>query len=77
MTDFTQKDLDRAKQDGQLLSDVSAIKDKVTSIEHKLERDFVTQDQFTPVRNLVYGLVGLTLTSVVVALLALVIINKQ
>lgn len=76
MTDnFSQRDIDRAKQEGQLLSDVSAIKDKVISIENKLEKNYVTQEEFLPIKNLVYGLVGLTLTSVVVALLALVIIR--
>lgn len=38
-----------------------------------IERKMVTQDQFSPVKSLVYGVVGLILTAVVGALLALII----
>lgn len=73
---YSQKDLDRAKAEGQLLSDVSSIKDKVISIEKKLESNYVSHEEFTPIKNLVYGLVGLILTSVVVSLLSLVILKN-
>ena len=73
---YNQRDIDRAKADGQLLSDVASIKDKVISIEKKLENNYVTKDEFTPIKNLVYGLVGLILTGVVMALLGLVILHK-
>ena len=73
---YNQRDIDRAKADGQLLSDVASIKDKVISIEKKLESNYVTKDEFTPIKNLVYGLVGLILTGVVMALLGLVILHK-
>lgn len=77
MTDnYSQRDLDKAKADGQLLSDVASIKDKVINIEKKLESNYVTRDEFTPIKNLVYGLVGLILTGVVMALLGLVILHK-
>ncbi len=35
---------------------------------------YVTKDEFAPVRKIVYGLVGLVLTGVVAAILALVIV---
>lgn len=38
-------------------------------------KQYVTQDQFDPIRRLVYGCVGLFLSSVIIGLLALVI-NK-
>lgn len=38
-----------------------------------IKQDFVTHEAFDPVKNLVYGLVGLMLTSVIVAILAMVI----
>lgn len=38
---------------------------------------FVNQDQFWPVKTLVYGVVGLMLTGVVTALLALVLITAN
>ncbi len=57
-------------------SDVTYIKERVTNIEQKLENDYVTQDQFTPVKNLVYGMVSIILTAVVIALVALVVIRK-
>lgn len=42
----------------------------------KAQQDlFVTQAEFMPVRNIVYGAVGLVLATVVTALVALVITN--
>lgn len=70
---FSQKDLDRAKSDGQLLSDVSSIKEKVFSIESKLEKNYVTREEFEPIKKIVYGLVALILSSVVIALGSLII----
>jgi hypothetical protein len=40
-----------------------------------LERKFVTKDQFKPVKAIVYGAVGIILTTVFIALLALVVIQ--
>jgi len=70
---FTQKDVDRAKSDGQLVSDVKYIKDKVDNIEDKLESNYITREEFAPVKLIVYCMVGLILTSVILALLALII----
>lgn len=38
-----------------------------------MKEDYITQAEFKPVKSLVYGLVSLTLTAVVGALLALVV----
>ena len=52
---------------------VENIEKAVEEIKKKLEADFVTKAEFMPVRNIAYGLVTLVLTSVVGALLALVL----
>ena len=53
--------------------DVEFIKINVSEMKEKMEKDYVTQDEFKPVKNIVYGVVGLLLTSVVGALIALVL----
>ena len=56
------------------------IEDKINSLEVSINKRFddldakvVSRKEFEPVRNLVYGGVGLVLTGVVVALLSLVV----
>jgi hypothetical protein len=56
-----------------LAKDITYIKEKVVIIEKNLENKYVTQDQFAPVKNIVYGLVTLILIAVVGALLTLII----
>lgn len=52
---------------------VEAIEQSVQNIEEKLEGHYVTKEEFDPIKRLVYGVVGLILTSVVVAVLTIVI----
>lgn len=52
-----------------LLRFQTEVRGEVTSMKSQ----YVTQDQFTPVRNVVYGLVGLILTTVIGALVHLVV----
>jgi len=47
----------------------------VADIKSQLKQDYVKHDEFTPVRNIVYGQVALILTAVIGALIALVV-NK-
>lgn len=54
---------------------VSTIKDDVKEIKDKLEKDYITKEEFDPVKKIVYGLVSLILIAVVGALVALVIIK--
>lgn len=52
------------------------IREELNKISVKLDtmtEIFVTKEEFAPVKKLVYGLVGIVLTSVVVAVLALII----
>ena len=48
---------------------------KLDCIDDKLNELFVTKDEFTPVKNVVYGMVGLVLTAVAGALIRLIIIQ--
>lgn len=52
---------------------IDNINTTVSSIQQKLEADYVTQDQFEPVKKVVYGLVSVILLTVFGALLALVV----
>jgi hypothetical protein len=50
-----------------------ANKEAHTDIKQSLKADYVKKAEFTPVKNLVYGFVGLALTGVIVALLSRVV----
>lgn len=56
-----------------LESKLDSVRGDVTEIKNVLKGSYVTQDQFVPVRTVVYGLVGIILLGVVGALLALVL----
>lgn len=53
--------------------DLAYIKANIDDIKDKMENNYVTQEEFKPIRNIVYGMVTLILTGVVGALLALII----
>ena len=56
-----------------ILSEMKTVKEDVKDIKEKLDKDYVTQDQFTPVKNIAYGLVSTILLAVIGALVALVL----
>lgn len=56
-----------------ILSEMTTVKADVKDIKEKLEKDYVSQDQFTPVKNIAYGLVSTILLAVIGALTALVL----
>lgn len=56
-----------------ILSEMKTVKDDVREIKDKLEKDYVTEDEFTPVKNIAYGLVSTILLAVIGALVALVL----
>ena len=58
---------------GELKGTVKAIFKDVEEIKAKLDKKYVTQEEFRPVKLLVFGVTGLMLTAVIVALLALVL----
>ena len=55
--------------------DIAYTKQKVESIESTLKDDFVKKEEFTPVKNLVYGFVVLIVIAVIGAIMALVIVH--
>ena len=57
-------------------TDLTYIKEKLNAVDTKVSSGYVTKEQFEPVRNIVYGLVGLILIAVVGALVALVVGSK-
>jgi uncharacterized membrane protein YkoI len=62
--------------DVQLLNfKIDNLTEEVKKINDKLENHYVTEDQFKPVKNVVYGMVGLILSGVLVAVISLIIIK--
>lgn len=55
-----------------MANDIGYIKQSVAKIEESLGRDYVSMDTFTPVRNIVYGLVGTLGLATMAALLKLI-----
>lgn len=51
------------------------ISSDIKDINQKLDEKFVTKTEFSPVKTVVYGLVGLILVAVVGALIGLVILR--
>ena len=56
-----------------LKTDIDYIKRDVTDIKETLKTNYVTRDEFTPVKSIVYGMVGIILIAVFGALIALVV----
>ena len=56
-------------------NDITYIRDDVKEIKDNLRSSYVSKDEFDPVKKIVYGLVGLILVAVMVAVLGLVIIK--
>jgi hypothetical protein len=55
--------------------DIDYIKRDVAEIKTKLEADYVTQEEFSPVKKIVYGLVSIILVAVAGALIGLVVLR--
>lgn len=51
------------------------LKTSVADVKKNTEANFVLKAEFTPVKQIVYGLVGLVLTAVVTAVIGLVILK--
>ena len=52
---------------------LKTIYDAVQDLRDEVKNTYVTQDSFRPVRAIVYGMVGILLTSIVVALVTSVV----
>lgn len=58
-----------------IANQIEYIADDIKEIKEKLNKDFVTVDQFNPIQKLVYGMVSLVLMSVFGALVSLVLMK--
>lgn len=58
---------------GRLASDIEYIKRDIGEIKDALAQGYVTQEEFKPVKALVYGVAGIILTAVIGAIVALVV----
>lgn len=65
-----------ATQIAVMANDIGYIKSTVKELNDKVDHNYVTKEEFAPIQKLVYGLVGLILVSVVVALLSLILRSK-
>lgn len=68
-------DTDVAVKMAEFGRDLSYIKSSVDDIKNSIDSDYVSKDEFEPIKKIVYGLVGLILIAVVGALMTLVIQN--
>ena len=71
------KDAETARNENHIsviVNDIKYIREDLAEIKKRLESQYVTKDEFTPVRNIVYGLVGILGLSVVGAILKLVLV---
>ena len=55
------------------LEQLTRVREDIKSLENKIDNNYVTRTEFEPVKKLVYGLVSLTLMTVVAALYAQII----
>lgn len=53
--------------------DTEAIRKDLQELKDNIEKHYVTEWEFDPIRKLVYGVVAIILTSVIVALVTLVV----
>ncbi len=70
---YEQPMTEKANTLAELVIGMRYVQRDVKDIKEGLERNYVTQEAFEPIKRIVYGLVALILTAVVVALLALII----
>lgn len=56
-----------------MANDVSYIKKSIDDLTLKVDNNYVTKEEFMPVKSIVYGMVTLILIAVMGALIALVV----
>ena len=56
-----------------ILNELQYIKKDVAAIKEQLHADYVTRNEFEPVRKIVYGMVSIVLIAVVTAIVALIL----
>lgn len=73
MTEFTEKRHNQDTVIALIQRDIDYIKNKVEHIDNALSEDYVSRVEFDPIKRIVYGLVALVMSSVVIALVAMVL----
>lgn len=68
--------LDRATNNDLVVYKIDQLKIQFEVLDKKIDNNFVTKTEFDPVKRLVYGVVAVMLTSVVGAILAMVVRTK-
>jgi len=71
--DLQQVEVTKIRNFDELGVHVSYIRRDIKEIKDQITANYVTKNEFQPVRNLVYGMVGLILVAVVGALITLVL----
>lgn len=67
------------KEDTQIAvmaNDLGYVRKAVDNLNDKIDHNYVTKEEFKPVKQLVYGFVALALTAVVMAVLQYVVRTK-
>ena len=67
------EDIERAREMEKLTGIISSVEKKVDHVTDMIEKNYVTRAEFSPVKTICYGLVGLIVSGVVGALLTLII----
>lgn len=56
-----------------MANNIEYIKADIIEIKEQLKKDYVTREEFSPIKKIVYGLVSLILVAVVGAMVALIL----
>ena len=67
------EDVGRAREIEKLTGIISSVEKKVDHVTDMIEKNYITRAEFSPVKTICYGLVGLIVSGVVGALLTLII----
>ena len=70
---MSHKDAGGQHTDNELLTRIDERTLQLIKDIHELKTNYVTKTEFFPIKNIVYGMVGTILLSVIVALIALVV----
>lgn len=54
-------------------TDLTYIKEKLNAVDNKVSSNYVSKEEFEPIKKIVYGMVSIILVAVVGALVALVL----
>lgn len=56
-----------------MANDLGYVRKSIDVLTDKIDKNYVTKDEFEPIRKLVYGMVGLILVAVVGAVMTLIL----